>query len=117
MPAMKGAKVRRVTFYQTVNPSYPECHCTRYDSKMVCDCMFGRNHTRKRVEYIVPATPEAMEALVEKAANALCCEHMGALPGAHSLTPEKDCAKGSESAYMWRSARAALRALLGRGKG
>jgi hypothetical protein len=28
--------------------------------------MFGRNHTRKRVEYIVPATPEALEALAKK---------------------------------------------------
>ena len=112
---MKGAKVRRVTFYQTVNPSYPEAHRIRYDSRMVCNCTYGRKHTRKRVEYIVPATPEAMEALVEKAANALCCEHMGALPGSYSLTPEKNCRKGSESAYMWRSARAALSAVFGKG--
>ncbi len=56
--------------------------------------------------------PEAVERYVERVANALCCEHMGALPGAYSLTPEKDCAKGSESAYMWRSARAAVSALL-----
>ena len=61
---------------------------------------------------IIPTSPAAMEAHVEAMANALCCEHMGALPGAYSLTPEKDCAKGSESAYMWRSARAALAALI-----
>ena len=61
---------------------------------------------------VLDLSPAAMEAHVEAMANALCCEHMGALPGAYSLTPEKDCTKGSESAYMWRSARAALAALM-----
>ena len=51
------------------------------------------------------------ELLIEAVANALCCEHMGALPGAYSLTHEKDCAKGSESAYMWKSARVAVEAM------
>ena len=62
--------------------------------------------------FVLPADPESVEGYGEAMANALCCEHMGALPGAYSLTPEKDCAKGSESAYMWRSARSALAALM-----
>ena len=64
-----------------------------------------------------PAIPVAIldlsdpEALVEQVANALACAHMGALPGAYSLTPEKDCRKGGEAEYMYASARAALRSL------
>lgn len=62
---------------------------------------------------VIPTDAASVEEMVERAANALACEHMGALPGSYSLTLEKDCAKGSESAYMWRSARAVVRDLLG----
>ena len=112
MPAMKGAKVRRWF-----------AHDDKVDAagRPVLVCRQKRIPFSKAVPvFIVPATPEAQAGYVEAMANALCCEHMGALPGAYSLTPEKDCAKGSESAYMWRSARAALAALLGKrtkGKG
>lgn len=51
------------------------------------------------------------EELVEQVANALACEHMGAMEGSYSLTPEASCRKGSESAYMWRSARIVLESL------
>ena len=65
------------------------------------------------IDLIAPASAATAERepLIEAVANALCCEHMGALPGAYSLTHENYCAKGSESAYMWKSARVAVEAI------
>ena len=101
-PAMKGAKVRRMWMASRENGRMLSFSTTKANN----------DYLDPIPVHIVPATPEAVEAHVEAMANALCCEHMGALPGAYSLTPEKDCAKGSESTYMWRSARAALAALM-----
>ena len=102
---MKGAKVRRASVRRMWFSVGDDIACpTKNDPRFWWDEI--------RPVIVLPATPEDIEGYVEAMANALCCEHMGALPGAYSLTPEKDCAKGSESAYMWRSARAALAALM-----
>ena len=33
--------------YATTNPTYPEAHNNRYESKRICDCMWGMKHTVK----------------------------------------------------------------------
>jgi hypothetical protein len=108
---MKGAKVRRVTFYQTVNPAYPESHSVRYDSKMECDGIWGRKHTRKRIEYVVPATPEAMEQLVEKVAEALFAN---TYQNGKTLKDFQETFPATVESYRTQ-ARAALSAVFGKG--
>ena len=101
---MKKIKARRMWIYaETAGNMFPSVCAKRMQCSVPVD--------------VLPAAAASRAAMVEQAANALACEHMGAMEGSYSLTPEKDCRKGSESEYMWRSARAVLRSLGLAGKG
>jgi len=70
---MKPTAPRRARkCWATNNPAYPEAHDKLYNSKMVCDCTWGRKHTYK--VRLIRLDKASRDALVERVAKVIAGE-------------------------------------------